>query len=83
MVNNSWEEIHGFSSLSEYKKFVQYIEKQINDGYVLEKSPDMKYGYGEIYGGRWFENINSGDVWRLVPPDFPFRGVWEPIKSKE
>lgn len=77
-----WEEIHGFSSPSEYNRFVQYIEQQVKAGYVREIDTDFDYSYGEIYGGRWFENIESGEVWRLVPPDFPFKGLWEPVRRK-
>ncbi len=32
-----------------------------------------------IYGGRWFQDIETGAIWRLVQPDPPFRGLWEPV----
>jgi hypothetical protein len=75
-----WEEIHSFNSLGEYARFVEYIERQVNVGQVRELEPDKNYGKGEIFGGRWFEDINTGDTWRLIPPDIPFRGLWEPVK---
>ncbi len=75
-----WEEIHGFKSPGEYARFVEYIEKQVEVGYAKELQPDQNYGKGEIYGGRWFEDIDSGEVWRLIPPDIPFRGLWEPVE---
>jgi hypothetical protein len=74
-----WEEIHGFQSPAEFKKFVRYIESQVNSGEVVEVYPDPNYGKGEIYGGRWFRNLETGEVWRLVPPDIPFKGLWEPV----
>ena len=49
-----WEEIHGFASLGEYNRFVQYIEGQMKAGFVREIDPNADYGYGEIYGGRWY-----------------------------
>lgn len=76
-----WEEIHGFSSLSEYKRFVNYIENQIENGLVLEIETDSEYERGEIYGGRWFKDNEGNDIWRLVEPDFPFKGLWEPVKK--
>lgn len=76
-----WEEIHGFSSLSEYQRFVQYIETQKNSGWVKEIEPDPKYCDGMIYGGRWFQDIETGETWRLVEPDIPFKGLWEPVKE--
>ena len=74
-----WEEIHGFTSVNEYSRFVAYIEDQIASGYVRECKVDENYGKGEIYGGRWFEDLDTKQVWRLVPPDFPFNGLWEPL----
>jgi hypothetical protein len=74
-----WEEIHGFQSPAEFKKFVRYIESQVNSGEVVEIYPDPNYGKGEIFGGRWFKNLETGEVWRLVPPDIPFKGLWEPV----
>lgn len=74
-----WEEIHGFQSPAEFKKFVRYIESQVNSGEVVEIYPDPNYGKGEIYGGRWFKNLETGEVWRLVAPDIPFKGLWEPV----
>lgn len=74
-----WEEIHGFDSLSEFKRFVIYIEKQVDSGYAEELEVNNQYGKGEIYGGRWFKDCDSGEIWRLIEPDFPFRGMWEPV----
>ena len=80
MTKIIWEEIHGFSSPDEFNRFIQYIEEQVRMGHVNEINPDPDYGYGEIYGGRWFEETDSGEVWRLVPPGFPFKGLWEPVQ---
>jgi hypothetical protein len=72
-------EIHGFCSPQEYTRFVQFIEGQIKAGHVIEIEPDPDYGYGEVYGGRWFKHNYSEKVWRLIEPDFPFKGLWEPV----
>ena len=78
-----WEEIHGFQSLGEYQKFVRYIEDQVRVGYAKEIVPLPDYHKGLVFGGRWFEDVDSGQRWRLVPPDFPFRGVWEPVELQK
>ena len=75
----TWEEIHGFSSPGEFSRFVRYIEDQLKAGEVEELEADSCYQKGLIYGGRWFRDIKSGQIWRLVEPDFPFRGLWEPV----
>lgn len=74
-----WEEIHGFSSPGEYDRFVKYIHAQVASGHAEEIEANADYGRGEIYGGRWFKDSETGQIWRLVPPDPPFRGLWEPV----
>jgi hypothetical protein len=75
----NWEEIHGFESPEGYDRFVRYIEDQVSAVVARECDVDPSYGKGMIVGGRWFEDIETREVWRLVAPDFPFRGLWEPI----
>lgn len=80
LVPCPWEEIHGFSSPDEYKRFTRYIEAQVADGVAREVVADENYSAGQIYGGRWFQDSGSGQTWRLVAPDFPFKGLWEPVR---
>jgi hypothetical protein len=75
----AWEEIHGFASPGEYQRFVQYIEEQVATGHAKELPTDPQYAKGMIRGGRWFRDNGSGAVWRLIAPDSPFRGLWEPV----
>jgi hypothetical protein len=74
-----WEEVHGFASPGEYKRFVQYIEGQVASGAAKELPADPLYGKGMISDGRWFQDVKTGAIWRLVAPDPPFRGLWEPV----
>jgi hypothetical protein len=74
-----WEEIRGFYTPDEYQKFCDYIESQIAQGVVEEKSPRASYHKGLIFGGRWFEDVQTKQTWRLVAPDFPFKGLWEKV----
>jgi hypothetical protein len=74
-----WEEIHGFSSPGEYARFLNYIEQLLVRGEAEELGADPSYGKGLIFGGRWFKDVDFGQVWRLVPPDLPFMGLWEPV----
>jgi hypothetical protein len=76
-----WKEIHGFASPGEYKRFCSYIERQVASGAARERNRDPSYQKGEILGGRWFEDVETKEIWRLVPPDFPFRGLWEKIEN--
>jgi hypothetical protein len=74
-----WEEIHGFQSPAEYDRFVRYIEDQVSMGVARECDVDPRYGKGMIFGGPWFEHIETREIWRLVAPEFPLRGLWEPV----
>jgi hypothetical protein len=78
-MNNDWEEIDGFNSPGEYRRFCTHIEKQVASGDALERAVDPNYGKGMIFGGRWFEDRGTKQIWRLVPPDFLFRGLWEKV----
>ena len=76
-----WEGIHGFNSPDEYNNFIKYIEKQIDIKTAQEIEINQDYGKGEIYGGRWFKNLKTDAIWRLIPPDIPFKGLWEQVDT--
>ena len=44
---------------------------------VIAPSKDLIFGVTE----KWFKCKESNEVWRLVSPDFPFSGLWEPLKN--
>jgi len=75
----SWKRISCFNSPGEYKLFCKYIHYNIKDGLAEEIKPDPDYGEGQVYGGRWFKNKSTGEIWRLIEPDFPFKGLWEKV----
>jgi hypothetical protein len=62
------EEIDGFNSPGAYRRFCTYIEKQKASGDALERTADPNYGKGMIFGGRWFEDRGTNQIWRLAPP---------------
>jgi hypothetical protein len=79
MKNCDWEEIRGFTSPGEYQRFLSYIEGLVSSGYAQEIPVDPTYAPNQIHGGRWFVDHGTGEIWRLVQPDFPLKGLWEPI----
>lgn len=79
MKQSNWYPIHGFTTPSEYRRLVQYLETCVREGLAIEVRPDPSYRHGEVHGGRWFRDVATQIAWRLVEPDFPFRGLWEPI----
>jgi hypothetical protein len=77
---SSWYEIGGFESPGEYDRFRAYLQRQVEAGVAMEVAADPDYGPGQIYGGVWYRNLETGEIWRLVPPDFPFTGLWERVE---
>jgi hypothetical protein len=74
-----WTPIHGFQSYRHYEEFVRELESVVQQGSADEIPPDSEYHFGMIYGGRWFRDRRSGAGWRLIEPEAPFRGIWEPV----
>jgi hypothetical protein len=74
-----WYEIHGFASPIEFDRFVEYLRREVAAGYAEEVATQEDYGRGEIYGGSWYRDGETGEIWRLVPPDPPFHGLWERV----
>ena len=75
-----WEPIEEFDSLSEFKRFELWMAGNVSDG-VAKKVP-VKELFNELssFEESWFEHIPSQKVWRLVSPDFPFKGFFREVK---
>lgn len=76
---NDWYEIRGFSSPGEFDRFRHYLRGQVESGTAEPIPVDPAYGPGEVYGGSWYRDCSTGEVWRLVAPDPPFTGLWERV----
>lgn len=82
MGNCNWEAIHGFVSPVEFQRFCDWLDAQVQSGLVEEVAVDQS----KLYFGddeRWFRCKESGEIWRRVAPEFPFRGIWDAVNSGE
>ncbi len=71
------EEIDEFRSIWEFEKFQKYLDGLIKDGDLIEVEVGKPYaGFPE----QWFLCNGCQQTWRLVHPDFPFKGLWEQVK---
>lgn len=81
---SQWEIIDFFYSLSEYERVVVWLRNLLSADIVarvaVEKSPD---DLTFLLGEEWFACKRCGKKWRLVPPDPPFRGLFEPVEPNE
>ena len=67
------EEINEFYSINEFERFSNYLNKLIESGELIEIPVESFYaGFEE----KWYKCSMCENVWRLVYPDFPFKGFW-------
>jgi hypothetical protein len=78
---SDWYEIRDFETPGEFERFVRFLRAQVEAGAVEQVPVEPDYGPGEIYGGSWYRDCRTGEIWRLVPPDPPFLGLWERVRS--
>jgi hypothetical protein len=88
----SWEAIHGFQSPYEFERFVRWLESQLDGTGAVELPVSRRYAGSDTTRERWFRCEKDGEIelyaerarsiWRLVEPDFPFRGVFGRVTAR-
>lgn len=78
MNNCPWEKIDDFGSLSEFERFVTWLKEQVAMAEAAEVEVVRPYLDATTFEEKWFKHLESGQVWRLVWPDYPFTGLFEP-----
>lgn len=71
--------VDSFVSPGEYKRFLKYLEAKTETGVIEEVQTNFEYRKGQLIGGRWFKCLRHQVIWRLIEPDFPFKGCWEVV----
>lgn len=74
----SWEEIQGFRSPGEYQRFLASVKGALKEGALQEIPVGSKYVDSAMLDEHWYRS-DSGEIWRLVAPDYPFTGVFERV----
>ncbi len=75
-----WDLIDDFRTRGEFERFVAWIEAQVASGDAQEIPVVSPYVGASSFSEKWFRHIASSSVWRLVWPDGPFTGVFEPVE---
>ena len=76
-ICDTLEKIDEFYSIGEFEKFQKYIDGLLKDEDLIEIPVQKKYaGFPE----QWYKCPNCQQIWRLVHPDFPFKGLWDVVK---
>lgn len=82
MKQCDWEQITDFQSLNEFKKFVAWMDEQTKAGIAKEVPVENHYSGASTFREKWFCHAASGKIWRLVWPDAPFTGTFEPVSTR-
>jgi hypothetical protein len=84
MSSCPWEPIEDFHSRAEFERFHLWMKSQIEAGSADETPVAKPYLGAETFTEKWFQHRESNSIWRLVWPDGPFTGLFEPVaKSTE
>lgn len=74
-----WVSIDDFARLSEFNRFVAWMNDQVKNGLAEETSVISPYMGATTFKEKWFKHVETGQVWRLVWPDGPFHGIFEKV----
>lgn len=75
-----WEKINDFQSYSEFERFIAWLDAQIRASAAEETAVSNPYLGATTFVEKWVRHVGSGQVWRVVWPDAPFRGLFEPVE---
>ncbi len=79
MTHCPWERIDDFASRAEFDRFVAWMSAQVDAGSATEVPVTMRYLESTTLIERWYRHSESGQTWRVVWPDPPFRGLFSPL----
>ncbi len=74
----NWKAVEGFRSDEEYERFRARIIEQVQLGLAKEERVRKRYS-GIDWDEHWYRCAANNQTWRLVAPDPPFNGIFEPV----
>ncbi len=82
-MNCPWKAIQGFDNRAEFDRFLIWMAQQVNEGISEQMPVNSLYSNTALLEQKWFRHLATGMIWRLVWPDAPFTGVFEPVISDD
>ena len=76
-----WKLIDDFEGWVNFNRFLTWIEHEVQLGHAKELPVRNTYLGFTLLDEKWFQHIPSGEIWRLVWPDPPFKGLFEKIEE--
>jgi hypothetical protein len=75
----SWDPVDEFNSLADYRRFHEWMKGQVTSGLATAVPVTKPYSGSSLWDEHWFKCLRNGQVWRLVGPDPPFRGIFKVV----
>ncbi len=76
-----WKPVDGFADAEAYERFAAWVAGEAAAGGAAELPVEDRYAGSNLLHERWFREVSTSRVWRLVAPDFPFAGVFERVDA--
>jgi hypothetical protein len=74
-----WKAVERFNSFEAFDSVKQSIGQQVASGLAKEVKVRKPYSGLETLDEHWYKCGESGEIWRLIAPDPPFPGVFQPV----
>lgn len=75
----NWKAIDRFESLAHYEDFLASISRQVAAGSARPMAVDPAKAWGSAWDEKWYLCLGGNELWRLVAPDPPFRGIFKKV----
>jgi hypothetical protein len=77
---SAWEPIEGFRSPGEFERFQRWIDERVAAGEAERVPVAAPWMGANTHVEHWIRDTEDGSVWRLIEPDPPARGLFEPVE---
>jgi hypothetical protein len=72
---------HKFDSFRDFTEVERMLQQAIGRGYVQEIPVTLAREVPQVE--HWYKDIETGDVYCLIPPEQTARGYWGPVPLEE
>ena len=77
----SLSKVAGFDALADYIIFKGTLEDMLQYKLLEKREVTSRYRDSSILKEEWYYEKSSQITWRLVAPDYPFEGIFEPVSD--
>lgn len=74
----SWQIVGSFESDEQFDRLRSRLDEQVRSHLAVEERVRQRYS-GIDWDEHWYRCLATKAIWRLVAPDPPFNGVFEPV----